>query len=103
MDPKLIRALSEVQKPARYTGGEYGQIMKNKSEISLRVALAFPDVYEIGMSNLGMRILYGAINQAKDVWCERVFEPWTDILRRCGRTIYRFTDLKAATLCGIST
>ena len=68
--------LKNVSKPGRYTGGEYGQIIKDKSKVKARVAFCFPDTYEIGMSNLGMKILYGALNQLDDVWCERVFAPW---------------------------
>ncbi len=79
MDQRLERILPKVQKPARYTGGEYGEIMKNKAEVDLRFALCFPDTYEIGMSNLGLRILYGVLNQMEGVWCERVFEPWRDM------------------------
>lgn len=71
--------LKSVSKPGRYTGGEFGQIIKDKSKIKLRVAFCFPDTYEIGMSNLGVRILYGALNQLDDVWCERVYAPWTDM------------------------
>ena len=79
MDKKLKRILPKVQKPARYTGGEYNQILKNKADVDLRMALCFPDTYEIGMSNLGIRILYGAINQMDGVWCERCFAPWGDM------------------------
>ena len=79
MNKKLVRILPKVQKPARYTGGEYNQIIKNKTEVDLRMALCFPDTYEIGMSNLGIRILYGAINEMDGVWCERVFAPWGDM------------------------
>ena len=75
----LDRILPTVQKPARYVGGEYGQITKNKDDIKLRVAFCFPDTYEIGMSNIGMRILYGVMNQMDGVWCERVFAPWGDM------------------------
>ncbi len=71
--------LKSVQKPGRYTGGEFGQIIKDKSKMKLRVAFCFPDTYEIGMSNLGVRILYGALNQHDDVWCERVYAPWPDM------------------------
>lgn len=71
--------LSRVQKPARYTGGEYNSIIKNHECINVRVALAFPDTYEIGMSNLGMRILYHVINSRNDTFAERVFAPWTDM------------------------
>jgi radical SAM family uncharacterized protein len=79
MDKKLERILPRVQKPARYTGGEYGQIIKNKAEVDTRLALCFPDTYEIGMSNLGIRILYGLANRMDGVWCERVFAPWGDM------------------------
>ncbi len=79
MDKKLERILPRVQKPARYTGGEYGEIRKDLSGVELRMALCFPDVYEIGMSNTGMRILYRVINDMPGVWCERVFAPWFDM------------------------
>jgi len=75
----LNRILPTVQKPARYTGGEYNEIIKNKNDIRVRVAFCFPDTYEIGMSNLGMRILYGVMNEMDGVWCERVFAPWSDM------------------------
>ena len=81
MDARLKRILPRVQKPARYTGGEYNQIIKEKQTVALRMALCFPDVYEIGMSNLGMRILYHTINSMEGVWCERVFAPWDDMER----------------------
>ncbi len=71
--------LKSVQKPGRYTGGEFGQTVKDKSKMKLRIAFCFPDTYEIGMSNLGMRILYGALNQIEDAWCERVYAPWPDM------------------------
>ena len=79
MTEVLRRILPNVQKPARYVGGEYGQIVKDKSNVRLRVAFCFPDTYEIGMSNVGMRILYGVMNQMDGVWCERVFAPWGDM------------------------
>ena len=79
MDRRLERILPRVQKPARYTGGEYNQIMKNKADVNLRVAFCFPDLYEIGMSNIGMRILYSTMNQLDGVWVERVFAPWGDM------------------------
>ena len=81
MNSELEAILPKVQKPARYTGGEYGEIQKNKSEVKLRFALCFPDTYEIGMSNLGLRILYGVLNKLPGVWCERVFEPWADMAK----------------------
>ena len=79
MQDKMKQILPRVQKPARYTGGEYNEIIKNKSEIQLRLALCFPDTYEIGMSNLGLRILYDTANSAESIWCERVFAPWGDM------------------------
>ena len=79
MDKKLERILLRVQKPARYVGGEFNAVMKDKSKVDTRVAFCFPDTYEIGMSNLGMRILYGVMNGMDGVWCERVFAPWGDM------------------------
>ena len=79
MDKRLERILPRVQKPARYVGGEYNEIKKDKDSVELRVAFCFPDTYEIGMSNLGFRILYGIMNDMPGVWCERVFAPWGDM------------------------
>ena len=79
MNEKISSVLKSVEKPGRYSGGEYGEIIKNKADVKARFAFAFPDTYEIGMSNLGMRILYGALNRESDIWCERVFCPWTDM------------------------
>ena len=73
------RLLLSVQKPARYTGGEWGEVQKDPAQVRVRVAFAFPDTYEIGMSNVGMRILYGVMNRMEGVWCERVFTPWGDM------------------------
>ena len=71
--------LMQIEKPARYIGNEVNSVMKNKDEISTRVAFCFPDEYTIGMSHLGMKILYDMFNRRDDVWCERVFSPWTDL------------------------
>lgn len=71
--------LLQIDKAARYIGGEVNAVMKNKDDIDIRFAMAFPDVYEIGMSNLGMMILYDMFNKRNDVWCERLFSPWTDL------------------------
>ena len=79
MTQLLQRILPGVQKPARYTGGEYNEIRKDPEEVRVRVAFCFPDTYEIGMSNVGMRILYGVMNEMDGVWCERVFAPWGDM------------------------
>lgn len=79
MTNQINRILPTVQKPARYTGGEYNEIKKDKKDVRVRVAFCFPDTYEIGMSNLGMRILYGVMNEMDGVWCERVFAPWGDM------------------------
>ena len=73
MQKDISTILKSVSKPARYTGGEYGQIIKDKEKIKTRIAFCFPDTYEIGMSNLGMKILYGALNELDYVWCERCF------------------------------
>lgn len=91
MRAELERILPRVQKPARYTGGEYNEVIKEKSEVDVRFAMCFPDTYEIGMSNLGVRILYGVMNEAPGVWCERCFAPWGDMeeeLRRAGIPLY---------------
>ena len=79
MDKRLERILPRVQKPARYVGGEYGAVVKDPAGVDLRFALCFPDTYEIGMSNLGLRILYGVLNGMEGVWCERSFAPWGDM------------------------
>ena len=79
MTELLQRILPTVQKPARYTGGEFNEIKKNLDDVRVRVAFCFPDTYEIGMSNVGMRILYGVMNEMPGVWCERVFAPWGDM------------------------
>ena len=79
MDKRLERILPRVQKPARYVGGEYNAVLKDKAQVDTRIAFCFPDTYEIGMSNLGMRILYGVMNGMDGVWCERVFAPWGDM------------------------
>ena len=79
MDKRLERILPRVQKPARYVGGEYNAVIKDKGTVDTRIAFCFPDTYESGMSNLGMRILYGVMNQMDGVWCERVFAPWGDM------------------------
>ena len=73
------RVLPTVQKPARYTGGEFNEIRKDPADVRVNIAFCFPDTYEIGMSNLGMRILYGVMNQMDGVWCQRVFAPWGDM------------------------
>ena len=91
MDPRLEAILPKVQKPARYTGGEFGEVVKDRTETEVRFALCFPDTYEIGMSNLGLRILYGVLNALPGVWCERVFEPWADMseaMERSGIPLY---------------
>lgn len=91
MDHTLEKILARVQKPGRYVGGEYNAVMKNKDEVDCRFAFCFPDTYEIGMSNLGLRILYGVANEMDGVWCERVFAPWGDMeaeMRREGLPLY---------------
>ena len=91
MDKRLERILPRVQKPARYTGGEYNQIIKDKEKADIRLAFCFPDTYEIGMSNLGMSILYHTMNSLDYVWCERVFAPWGDMheeMKKAGLPLY---------------
>jgi len=100
MTNQLERILPTVQKPARYVGGEYNQIIKNKDETDIRVAFCFPDTYEIGMSNLGMRILYAVMNRMDGVWCERVFAPWGDMedaMRKSNLPLYALESGDALT------
>ena len=91
MDHKLEKILAQVQKPGRYVGGEYNAVVKDKAQVDCRFAFCFPDTYEIGMSNFGMRILYGVMNAMDGVWCERVYAPWGDMedaMRREGLPLY---------------
>lgn len=76
---KLDRQLLKVEKPARYVGSELNSVTKNKEDIDIRFAFAFPDVYEVGMSHTGLQIIYGLLNSMDNVWCERVFTPWIDM------------------------
>lgn len=110
MTDLLQRILPTVQKPARYTGGEYNEIQKDPAQVRVDVAFCFPDTYEIGMSNVGMRILYGVMNEMDGVWCQRVFAPWGDMeeaMRRhdiplwaleSGKAVKDF-DMIAFTIC----
>ena len=82
MNKNISTVLKAVTKPGRYSGGEYGQIIKDKKDVKARFAFCFPDTYEIGMSNLGMRILYGVLNKESDIWCERVYCPWLDMIEK---------------------
>ncbi|MDL2205957.1 TIGR03960 family B12-binding radical SAM protein [Eubacteriales bacterium OttesenSCG-928-N13] len=79
LSDRIDSVLMQVQKPVRYMGGEFGSVMKDPADISVRYAFLFPDVYEVGMSHLGMKILYHAMNLREDTWCERVFTPWVDM------------------------
>lgn len=80
MYPKEIeRLLLKVQKPGRYVGGELGEVIKDKRDVEVRFAFCFPDTYEIGMSHLGIKILYSLFNEKPYIWCERVFAPWIDM------------------------
>jgi len=97
MTELLQRILPTVQKPARYTGGEFNEIQKDPSQVRVRVAFCFPDTYEIGMSNVGMRILYGVMNQMEGVWCQRVFAPLADMeeaMKRCGLPLWALESQK---------
>lgn len=71
--------LRTVEKPSRYTGGEWNSIVKRKDDVSIRFGFCFADVYDIGMSHLGMKLLYHMLNEREDTWCERVFAPWPDL------------------------
>ncbi|MFR2487194.1 MAG: B12-binding domain-containing radical SAM protein, partial [Hungatella sp.] len=71
--------LLSIQQPARYIGGEVNTVNKDPEKVDIRFAMCFPDVYEIGMSHLGMQILYDMFNRREDIYCERVYSPWTDL------------------------
>ncbi len=88
---EVEKLLKKVQKPARYTGGELNSVIKDKNKVKLRYAFCFPDNYEIGMSHLGMKILYSLVNEREDAWCERCFAPWDDmetLMRENGVKLY---------------
>ena len=76
---EVEKLLLRVQKPGRYVGGELNEVIKNKREVEVRFAFCFPDTYEVGMSHLGMKILYSQFNSVPYIWCERVFAPWVDM------------------------
>ena len=79
MNSSIETLLAQVQKPGRYSGGELHSVVKDREAVRIRFAFCFPDLYEVGMSHLGMKILYGLFNSMEDVWCERVFAPDTDM------------------------
>src|SRR4030067_2823354 len=87
----LEHILPRVQKPGRYSGGEFNQVIKDWESIAVRVALVFPDLYDLGMSNLGMTILYDQLNRREDTLAERAFCPWSDMevaMRKAGLPLY---------------
>ena len=86
LSQRIERVLPRVQKATRYMGGEMGEVMKDPASVRVRYAFLFPDVYEVGMSHLGMKILYHTINKRPDAWCERVFSPWVDMLEQMRET-----------------
>lgn len=91
MNSALENIWMQVQKPGRYTGGEVNSTVKDKSNVFIRFALCYPDLYEVGMSNLGIKILYELMNARPDTWCERVFAPASDMeaqLRAAGIPLY---------------
>ena len=109
LSDRIEDLLLKVQKPVRYIGGEYGAVMKDPEKVDVRFAFLFPDTYEVGMSHLGMRILYHIINRRENTWCERAFTPWVDMaaeMRSAGiplftlesRTPVREFDLLGVTL-----
>ena len=93
--------LKSISKPGRYAGGEYGQIIKDKSQVKARFAFCFPDTYEIGMSNLGVRLLYGSLNQDPDIWCERAYTPWVDMQEQMKQHGLPLTALESGDPLGV--
>ena len=108
LSDRIEALLARVQKPVRYIGGEYGAAMKDAGKVDVRYAFLFPDTYEVGMSHLGMRILYHILNKRGDVWCERVFTPWVDMadaMRESGVPLFSLesrTPIKDFDLLGIT-
>ena len=109
LSERIENLMMSVQKPVRYMGGEFNAVMKDPERVDVRYAFLFPDTYEVGMSHLGMKILYSAINAREDAWCERVFSPWVDmaeLMRRDGiplfslesRTPVKYFDMLGITL-----
>lgn len=94
---ELKDLLLQVQKPARYVGGEIGQTVKDLEQVDIRFAFCFPDIYDIGMSHLGLRILYGALNEQEQTWCERVFQPWVDMEEKMREQGIRLYSLESHT------
>ena len=94
--------LCKVEKPSRYVGGELNQVIKNPKDVDIRFAFCFPDVYEVGMSHLGTRILYHTINLREDTYCERTFAPWPDmeeLMRKKFSNMINLRRLKYCKLC----
>ncbi|NLG25359.1 MAG: B12-binding domain-containing radical SAM protein, partial [Clostridiales bacterium] len=108
LSEQIDALMMRVLKPVRYVGGEFGSIMKEPDEVSVRYAFLFPDTYEVGMSHLGMKILYHIINRRADAWCERVFSPWVDmeaLMREKGIPLFSLesrTPVKDFDLLGIT-
>ena len=108
LSDRIEALMQSVQKPVRYMGGEYGAVMKDPEQVDVRYAFLFPDTYEVGMSHLGMRILYHIINRREDTWCERVFTPWVDMsaeMRAAGVPLFSLesrTPVKDFDLLGVT-
>lgn len=79
LSKEIEKILIKVQKPGRYTGGEVNSVVKESKDVNIRFAFCFPDTYEVGMSHIGLKIIYGLLNREPDIWCERVFAPWIDM------------------------
>ena len=102
MKPELEKILMKVQKPGRYTGGEWNSVVKDKHAVDVRFAFCFPDTYEVGMSHLGMKILYSLFNEKDYIWCERVFAPWVIWKSRCAGMEWNSLGWRARTASTIS-
>ena len=108
LSERIENLMMSVQKPVRYMGGEFNAVMKDPERVDVRYAFLFPDTYEVGMSHLGMKILYSAINAREDAWCERVFSPWVDmaeLMRRDGIPLFSLesrTPVKNFDMLGIT-
>ena len=97
INKEVEKYLLKVQKPAKYVGGELNAVVKNKEDVDVRFAFCFPDTYEVGMSHLGMKILYSQFNSVPYIWCERVFAPWIDMEEILTEHNIHYTHLKVVT------
>lgn len=94
---KILENLAQVQKPARYIGEEWNQVLKDWSKVEIKVLISYPDIYEIGMSNYGLKVLYELLNSREDILCERCFTPWVDFEHLLKKLVQSLFSLETKT------